>query len=279
MRWFEKIANKLEWLAIPNLTLILVAGSGTFFLLGSFHREILDLLPLVPAKVAQGEIWRVATFLFYPLDMHPVFAFFTYYFFYILGSSLEAEWGEARYTLYVLIACVSTAFFAFIAPSSEFKNGYIFGSLFLAFAFLYPDFQVYLFFVIPVKVKYLSAVVWLSYIYLFVTSEWGTRVSIVISLVNFLLFFGGAIWDRVRGGKRSMELKARQIKQESIPFHICDVCKITEKKDPKMEFRVCISCKGLEYCRVHLNDHVHTLGSLPESQNTGLIPELPIARR
>ena len=259
MKWFEKIADKLSWLAIPNLTLILVAGSGTFFIIGSFQPEILPALLLTPSKVWQGEVWRVATFLFYPLDMHPIFAFFTYYIFYIMGTALEAEWGEAKFTLYVLIECVLTVVFLLVFPFTAATNSFIFGSIFLAFAFLFPEFTLYLFFIIPIKVKYIAALTWLFFLLILVQGTWGLRIMILIAVGNFLLFFGKTIFDNMRSHRRGMAFKAHKIREDKIPFHVCHACKITEKKDPNMDFRVCPSCKGLEYCKTHMKDHAHIL--------------------
>src|SRR5437868_10878942 len=122
---FRKISSKLEFFAIPNLTLLLVAGSGTFYLLGLPNRQFLSSLPLIPMKVYQGEVWRLLTFLIYPLDMHPIFAFFTYYIFYIMGSALEAEWGESKFTRYVFLAAFITILFSLAHPAFSVANGYI----------------------------------------------------------------------------------------------------------------------------------------------------------
>lgn len=258
MKWFEKITVKLERLAIPNLTLILVGGSATFFIIGSFNRDILQGLPLVWSKVLSGEVWRLVTFLFYPLDMHPIFAFFTYYLGYIMGTSLEAEWGEAKFNLYVFIACLATVILSSLVPLSPTANGFIFGSIFLAFAYLYPDFTLYLFFVIPIKVKYIAGITWVIYIFSLITENWAVRTLILVSIGNFLLFFGKSILENARVSRFRMESKAKQIKEQNTPFHSCHVCKITEKKDPHINFRICNSCiGGFEYCIDHLNDHTH----------------------
>ena len=66
-------------------------------------------------------------------------------------------------------------------------------SLFLAFATLYPDFELLLFFFIPLKVKWLAWFVWLTVAFSFILGSFGTRVAIGASLFNYMLFFGADI--------------------------------------------------------------------------------------
>lgn len=259
MRWTDKLASKLGRLAVPNLTLWIVAGSGAFFLVGSFHRAALDTITLVPALVMQGEVWRILSFMIYPLDMSPFFAFFTYYLFYIMGTALEAEWGEAKFNLYIWMGAFWTIAGAFLTPNAPIQNSFLYGSVFLAFAYLYPEFELYIFFVIPVKIKYLAGITWIFYLFQLVVGSWPTRISILMSALNFLLFFGAEIADHVRGNARQMSRHAQEIREEETPFHLCAVCGLTEKKDPAMDFRVCSTCPGgLEYCQTHLRSHTHT---------------------
>lgn len=175
-----------------------------------------------------------------------------------MGTALEEVWGDARYTFYILIACLSTVAFAFAMPSAQLTNEYIFGSVFLAFAYLFPDFVIYLFFVIPVKIKYVAAFTWLIYLVQFIIGDWGARLSILASVTNFLLFFGGSIIGHAQMARHGVEAAAKKVREENTPFHICAICKVTEKKEPGMEFRVCTLCKGApDYCALHLRDHAH----------------------
>lgn len=250
MKIREKIFSHFR---IPHLTLCLAAGSATCFILGSFNPAFLADLPLVPERVMQGETWRLLTFLFYPLDTHPLFAFFTYYLFYVMGTALEAAWGDERYTRFMLLGAAATAAFAFLDPGSAATNLFLAGSVFLAFAFLYPDYELYLFFVIPVKVKYLAALTWLIYIFQFVTGDASTRVMIAASVFNFLVIFRREIVWRIRQGRRSTAAPAVQIEEA---FHRCRECGLTELKDRDAEFRVCSRCSK-EFCMTHLKTHTH----------------------
>lgn len=245
-------------LAIPKLTLVLLTGQVACFVLGGFRPDFLELLPLIPRLVFQGEFWRLATFLYDPPEVHPLLAFFAFYLFYLMGTALEAEWGEFRYNLYMFIGCVLTVAAAFFHPDSVATNAFIGGSVFLAFAFLYPDIEFYLFFVLPVKVKYLAAFTWALYGLAFVLGDWAGRLAILASVGNFFFFFGQDLTARVKGVKHEMELKTNRIKIAARAFHTCETCGVTEKINPGMDFRVCTDCKpSCDYCMNHLHTHTH----------------------
>ncbi len=252
MKIYDRI---LAHFCIPRLTLCLAAGSATCYILGSFNPVFLADLPLIPDRVMQGELWRLATFLFYPLDTHPFFAFFTYYLFYIMGTALEESWGDERYTRFMLLGAAATAAFSFLNLGSAATNIFLAGSVFLAFAFLYPDYELYLFFVIPVRVKVLAAITWFFYIFQFVMGDISTRVMIAASVLNFLVIFRKDIAGQVRTGQRRV---AEAAVKTLDAFHLCHECGLTELKDRHADFRVCSRCSK-EFCMSHLKTHAHPL--------------------
>ncbi len=71
-------------------------------------------------------------------------------------------------------------------------------TLFLAFATLFPDFELLLFFFLPIKVKYLAWFVWFSVGVSFFVGSMGTRMEIAASLSNYILFFGPDLWNGAR---------------------------------------------------------------------------------
>ena len=257
-----KLSDRLErWFgrfAIPQLTLVLLTGQVACFVIGHLKPEFLTLLPLVPSLVFRGEIWRLVTFVYFPPDIHPIFAFFAFYLFYLMGTALESEWGEFRYNAYLFIGCVLTVAVAFFTPDVPTTNAFVAGSIFLAFAFLYPNVEFYLFFVLPVKVKYLAGLTWVLYGLSFVFGQWPERTAILASVGNFFLFFGKDIVAHMKGAKHQMEAKTRLIQDLVRSFHTCETCGITEKINSQMDFRVCTDCKpGREYCMSHLHTHTH----------------------
>lgn len=267
MKLLDRLERRLRPVAIENLTLYLVIGqSFMLFLLwsGTLPGEKFENILLIPSAVLNGEAWRLLTFVFTPPTLNLLFAFFALYLFYIMGSALEGYWGTVRYNLYIAIAYIATIAGAFLpwalGYSSEqvASNVYITGSVFLAFAWLYPDFTILLFFILPVKVKWLALVTWAMYFWQFATGDSMTKALVLASVLNFALFFGKDIYKRARSGHRDMRAKAERFAEKEKPFHVCTVCGVTDKTHPKMEFRYCDQCVGgWGYCEQHIRNHEH----------------------
>lgn len=245
----------VERIAVPRLTLQIVGGSGACFILGLAQPAFLESLPLVPQLVLQGEVWRLVTFLFYPLDLHPIFAFFVYYFFYVMGTALEEEWGDARYTRYVLLSVCATVAASFAFPSFAMTNEFIVSSIFLAFAYLYPDFVVYLFFVIPLKIKYLAYVSWAFLALTVAVAAPPLKAQALAGIMGFAVFFLPEIISRApRRGADPRPVEPEPVRHE--PFHVCTTCGRNDVNDTGVEYRICSTCKG-EFCLDHLRTHPH----------------------
>lgn len=257
MSLLNNLEKKFRRYAVPNVTLYLIVGQVLFFVFVLSGRFILDRVVLIPALVMAGEWWRLLTFLFIPPLTNPIFAFFAWYLFYLMGNSLEGHWGAFRYNIFLLVGYVVTVGVSFLFPSYAATNIFIAGSVFLAFAYLYPDFQLYIFFILPVKVKWLALLTWIGYAYQMLVGSWSTRLLVLASITNYLLFFGRDIYLNARTGKRRMTTQAREITGKRDAFHKCTVCGITDLSHPHMEFRYCPDCNGLGYCMNHILKHVH----------------------
>ena len=266
LSWLEK---RLRRFAIPRLTLILIFGQVLVYMLSYRNPAALQMFVLVPRKVLQGEWWRLIAFLFLPPCTKLIFAFFAYYLFYLFGSALEAHWGDFRYNVYIFVAYVATVASVFLVPNGAATNAYIGGSIFLAFAYLYPDFTLHIFFVLPVKVKYMAWITWFVYGMKLAGGSWMVRLHVLAAVGNFLLFFGRDIWLRAKSGKRRMEGEVRRIREKNKPFHCCAVCGKTERSDPATDFRVCPECHGApDYCEEHIHDHQHIQPPINEEEDS-----------
>ncbi|HTG00056.1 MAG TPA: hypothetical protein VK654_05655 [Nitrospirota bacterium] len=257
MSWIDKLDRKYRRFGVQNVTLYLIIGQALFFVFQMSGRFILQRVVLVPEYVLAGEWWRLVTFLFIPPLTNPIFAFFAWYLFYLMGSALEGHWGAFRYNLFLLIGYVVTVGVTFLFPSSAATNIFIGGSVFLAFAYLYPDFQLYIFFILPVKVKWLAVITWIGYGYEMIVGSWHTRVLVLASISNFLIFFGRDIYWGMKSGNRKMVFQAKQFSGKKEAFHTCTVCGKTDISHPQMEFRYCSDCGGLGYCMDHIFNHEH----------------------
>ena len=148
-----------------------------------------NLLMLDLAKVAQGQIWRLITFILIPVDYSPLWILFSLYFYCLIGESLEREWGSFRFCLFYLTGMIGAILAALLTGGGT--NLYLNLSLFLAFAFFYPDYELLLFFILPVKVKYLALIDLIMMVIWLVTGTWSVRTAVIFSLLNVVLYFGG----------------------------------------------------------------------------------------
>lgn len=260
MNWIDKLERKIGKFCIKNLMMYIVALNGFVFFLVSFvNGNLINKLVLVPELVLKGEIWRLVTYIFLPPTYSFIFIIFVLHFYYLVGMSLEHEWGSFRFNVYYFLGMIGTTIGVFI--TGGYGTGvYLNLSLFLAFARLFPNFEILLFFVIPVKIKYLG---WLEWIFIGFTILFFPipyKVSAAASVINYFVFFGR---DIIRNSKNNRNAYYnRKNFKEKIPniktFHKCEVCGITEKEDPNMEFRYCSECDGYhEYCMDHLYNHEH----------------------
>lgn len=284
MDFLTKLERKFGKYAIPNLTVILIAGFVLGYLIECFMPEGLELLALKPEQVMQGQIYRLITWIVIPPSSVSVWVIITLMFYFSIGRTLENAWGDFRYTVYMIsgilftdIGVMGTYFVMKLLGQADLLSVYygygLYGastyylcmSMFLAYAFMFPDMQVLMYFIIPIKVKWLG---YLDIAYLLVSIlEYGLMryytgmITVVMSVFNFVVFyflFKGK--KRMNSAQRKRKRKYRQqVRQTQIlSRHKCAVCGQTEEDNPNLEFRYCSRCKGnYEYCQNHLFTHEH----------------------
>ena len=262
MKILGKLERRFGRYAVPHVTVSLIFCQVLVFIVHFTNPkiEILNKVALIPNSVLQGEVWRLVSFLFQPPLTHPILAFFFWYLFYLMGTALEHTWGTFRYNVYLLIGYLATVGVSLITPAEAASVGFLQGSVFLAFAYLYPNFTIMLFFLLPVKIKWLALLTWIGYGWVLLFAPPSAKLLVAASICNFVLFFGGDIWLRVKSGRRRMKDQAERIKARDKPRHRCRICGLTEKMDPKMSFRYCSKCEGsCCYCSEHLRNHEHVV--------------------
>jgi len=254
----DRLEKLIRPVAIPNITLYLIFGQVFAFGASFVGHFSLGHIALLPALVLQGEIWRLITFLFVPPAAHPVFIAFAWYIFYLMGDALENYWGTARYNLFLLIGWLATILAAFVTPFGWASNGFLAGSVFLAFAWINPNFQLALFFILPIKIKWLALVAWAFYAFQFVVGPMGVRLSVLAAVINFLLFFGRDMLLQLQNRKRQRNMREERDRLASAPRHTCLICGKTDQSDPMEDFRYCSKCAGAAcYCQEHIHSHQH----------------------
>ena len=194
MNYNNKLMHKLERkfgrFAIRNLMMYIVIAQGLVFMVNYLMPESLLVwrLMFVMPLIRQGEVWRLISFIFLPTGGNVFFVLISMYFYMLLGSGLEGQWGAFRFNIFYLCGIIGTIIagtFTWFAT-----NHYLNLSLFLAFAILFPNFEIRLFFILPIKVKWLAAVYTVFLAYSLVINTMAGRIAILVSLINIILFFG-----------------------------------------------------------------------------------------
>ncbi len=283
MSLMSRLERRFGRWAIPNLTLVLIAGQAALYLANLMPGGIrLDRLTLNPARIVQGEVWRLVTFLFAPPDQRPIFILFYFLLFHLFGSTLEHHWGTVRYNAYLLLGYVANVAAAFVAATivgvemtgargEEFRmaplaatNMFLYGSIFLAFARLFPDFVINVMFVLPIRIKWLALVVWIGYGYTLVVGGMMERLLVVATVLNYLLFFGREHMREWRHGHRRRSFQAKAKQATEAPRHECRVCGANSEHAPRTLFRYCSKCAGQAcYCPEHIRNHEHVTAEEP----------------
>ncbi len=274
----NKLERKLGRHAIPNLILWLLAGYAIGFTLVYTAPEVLSLMTLEPYYILRGQVWRLITWVLMPPDTSLLFAVIMMLFYYQLGQSLERTWGSFRFNVYIFGGILFTVIGAFVlygifyalngipvtGMGAFFTTNYINMSIFLAFAVCYPNMQVYLYFIVPVKMKWLAVVYGGLIVFSLIQTNWAGAVAIISSLLNFLVFYVSTrdfhrISPKEIHRRQAFKSQMRQsAPRPGITKHKCAICGRTEKDDPALEFRFCSKCEGnYEYCQDHLFSHQH----------------------
>lgn len=275
MNWLNKLERKFGRYAIHNLTLYLIGGYIIGFGVYMFVPNLLNLLTLEPAYIMHGQIWRIISWVLIPPSGNIFTTVIMMLFYYSLGTALERTWGAFRYNVYIFSGILFTVIGAFllylivgvdaVGYGVFFSTYYINMSIFLAFAVSYPDMEVLLYFILPIKMKWMALVYAALTIYDLVRGNLFTRIAIIASLLNFIVFFLSS--RNVKPYMPKEQRRKRKFKQEQERPHMtyeggarhrCAVCGRTELDDPNLEFRFCSKCNGnYEYCQDHLFTHEH----------------------
>jgi hypothetical protein len=260
MRVLNRLERRFGQCAVKDLMIYIIGFNLLVYLLSYAYPQsgLIGKLALDPFMIMQGQVWRLVTFVFIPPATSVLWIFVVLYFYYIVGMGLEHEWGSFRFNVYYLVGMAATIIAAFVIGQGA-TAFYLNLSLFLAFAHIYPDYQILLFFIIPVKVKYLAWLNWLYIGFTVLTAPFALKAAALASVANFFLFFGKEIFAGIED-RRSLYRRRRPFNAmpRSTTIHRCTVCGRTEKDDRALEFRYCSTCEGdYEYCSDHLKSHEH----------------------
>jgi membrane associated rhomboid family serine protease len=287
IRAVDKFSLTHRRFGIPRLMLYIIIGNVAVYLISALDptRTFAYYIAFDPSAILRGQIWRLVTWVFSPaaaggLGLSSLF--FTallLYFYYFIGQTLEREWGTPKFNIYYLFGMLLNILFGFAvyfisgrAYSVAIDTSYLNLSMFFAFAVLFPEQRVMLFFVIPIKIKWLALVDAAFFVLQIIASLLRGNVLgaifPIVAILNFILFCGDDLMSLVRpykvnNSKQAINFRkaAKQHRREveSHPYrHKCAVCGKTDADYPNLEFRYCSRCTGYHcFCADHINNHVH----------------------
>lgn len=258
----KQLQSLADRCAIPGLIRYVALFNALVFILHLLAPGFLSVLELDPRLVLQGEIWRLVTWIFIPETLSPFWIFFALLFLLYLGDGLESAMGASRLTLFYVTGVVFCTLVNFLfglqggGPVLGRANTFLNLSLLLAFATLYPDFKVLVFFVLPVKIAWLALFSAVIMIMATLGQPMVVAATLGASFLNYFLFFHKDLRENLpfpSSRSRAGHVKAIISRDPPTPLgtlHRCETCGRTEASDPDLEFRV--SSNGSEYCREHL---------------------------
>lgn len=301
--WMNKFLYKMERkfgrYAIHNLSLALILCYVAGYVIQLINPTFFNYLALNPYLILHGQVWRIFTWILIPPGSLDFFTIIMLFFYYSIGTNLERTWGAFRYNVYLFSGMLFTVIGSFVLFGVEyfqnkelidtigmetfytvvirgyflyFSTYYVNMSIFLAFAATFPEVEVLLMFIIPIKIKILGIIYAIMLLVEFIQNPFPIRVIILASLLNFVVFFLSTrnykkISPQEIKRKQTFKRAVKNAQQGNvaqaggkhvITRHKCAICGRTELDDETLEFRFCSKCEGnYEYCMDHLYTHEH----------------------
>lgn len=282
----SRFEQKFGKYAIKNLSFVLVFcyAIGYLFQLMDRSNTLIYYLTLNPYAIIHGQVWRLFSWLLIPPSSGGILTLIMLYFYCSIGTSLERTWGTYRYNVFIFEGFLFTILGSFLMmgysyvfqadainaytpevffsmTSLMFSTYFVNMSIFLGFAATFPEAQVLLMFIIPIKVKILGIIYAIMLVYQFIVSNVYMRFAIAASLLNFVIFFltsRNMSHLNPKQVHRRQEFKREVRRNTGVTKHKCAICGRTEQDSPEMQFRFCSKCNGnYEYCEEHLYTHTH----------------------
>jgi hypothetical protein len=281
-RAIARFCNNHRRFGLPGLMRYLVIISAAAFLINMMDTtgSFTGLIAFNQSLILRGQLWRLVTWVFIPIDSNLIYLALSLYFYYWIGNTLEQSWGFQKFTLFYIVGVVLNIVAGFVLWAifgyAVLDPSYLNLSMFFAFAALYPEQVVRLFFFIPIKIKWLALADAVFFVIRIVQYAVGGLFPLaivpLIAIVNLFVFCGDDLLELLaplsrriinRANPKVINYKqaARKIKREEAHGgyrHKCDVCGRTDTDNPELEFRYCSRCEGYHcFCGDHINNHVH----------------------
>jgi len=276
MKWADKFCARHPRFGIQNLMLYIVVGNALVYLFAYMDSTytLIQMLSFNPALILKGEVWRLISFIIIPQSDNPFLFMMYLYLYYIVGKTLEYTWGAGRLTIYYFTGIILSAVFGFVfyfttGISFILTAGFINLSLFFCYGTLYPDNVFLVFFIIPVKAKWLALLEAALFIYQIISLPFPSNLFPIIAAFNYVMFCGYDLmlrplisrFSHSSGNTVNYKRAAKKIRRDmkNKPYtRKCSVCGRTDTDYPELSFRYCSRCSGYHcFCEEHIGNHVH----------------------
>ena len=291
MNFIDKLERKFGKYATDKLPFILIACYALGYMIEKINYSWINYLTLNPYLILKGQVWRLVSWILIPpSESNILFVIIMLFFYYSISVSLVNTWGAFKYNLYIFVGllcsiigcfvCMGVCYlfvgdmieaagasYFFQVGSQYFSTFYVNMSILLAYAATFPNAMILMFFIIPLKVKWLGFFEGAIILYNLIVGVGNPyhniffRFGVVSALLNFGLFMllvrGGS---RIRPAqiKRRVQFERETNTSKTITKHKCAICGRTDVSNPELEFRFCSRCNGnYEYCSDHLFSHKH----------------------
>ncbi|MBL4869252.1 MAG: hypothetical protein JKY67_23055 [Pseudomonadales bacterium] len=256
-KFIDKLEKRFRFLQIKNLPVYIVAGQAFFYI--ALITEIInpDFLILAGRNVMSGEVIGIIPLILYPFIppmANPILVLFALYITFLVSKHLEESWGSFKFTFYVFLSYVVIVGTCFAIPNIPVYSEVFFSaSLFIAFAYVTPNFVFHLLLLFPIKVKWLGLLTWLLLWYVIFFAEgmlsnypgelvnkdavMVLRLQAISAMLPFFVFFGNDLLLKLKQKRKRSEFSNMVKVVEGKGRHQCINCSRTELTDPELEFR------------------------------------------
>ncbi|HVR43318.1 MAG TPA: rhomboid family intramembrane serine protease [Thermoanaerobaculia bacterium] len=264
---------------------LLFLEAALFLLQMQDGQRYVQMFAFVPQLFLAGEVWRIFTYQF--MQGGALGLFFALLILYIMGNALEEEWGTFDFVVFWLLSVLGSATVAMILGVPIYGSFFLSYSLLFAYALTYPEMTFLLFFVLPVKVKWLAWIALAILIFGLLRAQPNSIAAAggaAASLMYFRMRQGGRLRIRMppraarpplerppidpsdeklagrnlalfaeveealeRGDREEVESLIRRTENQIVPG--VNICPPPDYK-PKGEDRYCIRCEGFAECTV-----------------------------
>lgn len=266
-----RLERRFGKFGISGLPTIIVGGMAAAFVLGMLQPGYLNLLVLDTHRAFGGggakfpELWRLFTYLFIPNSKSPLWAFFEIWWSWMVLSNLEAAWGSFRLTAYYAVGMIATTLAAVVVGGAA-GNLWLNLSVLLAFATVFPEYEIYVFFVLPLRMKWVALVSAGFAIFAAMSGGWIVWAAMIAGLMNYFLFCSGLLASLLRG--RTREVKATVSRRATAAdaaratpppagIRTCAICGAAEADGADIRVCSCEKCGGKPrtLCLEHARNH------------------------